>query len=397
MDTTTVISSRPRPPATPELPHARVIILSGLAGAIVLSGAISTQTYLSMLGHGHSYRSTLAWQLSIWSLWALAAPLVLRKGGQLAVERDPARDISKQAALLGIGLITAHLAFAAWMALLFQPYEPNIESGFVEAFARQFSVLPVDLLVYGAMVLIGWTLTVSRAARRLEVRESRLEAELARAQLDALRLEIQPHFLFNTLNAIGALVRLQATDRALEMLVGLSELMRSTLDRTGEQLCTLEAELDFTKRYVDLQLARFGERLLVDYRVEPSTLELQVPTFALQPLVENALRHGLGVQSRRCRLEIGTSIEQATLHVWVRDDGVGLPPGFDITRDAGTGLANIRSRLERLHGAEGRLELHSMPGGGTEARLVVPALAVSAEIVGEGSARDAADAKAAIA
>jgi two-component system, LytTR family, sensor kinase len=397
MDTTTVISSRPRPHPAPELPRARVIILSGLAGAIVLSGAISTQTYLSMLGHGHSYQATLAWQLSIWSLWALAAPLALRKGGQLAVQRDRSGAIWKQVVLFGVALIAAHLVFSAWMALLFQPYEPNIESGFVEAFTRQLSVLPVDLLVYVALVLIGWTLTVSRAARRLEVRESRLEAELARAQLDALRLEIQPHFLFNTLNAIGALVRLQATDRALEMLVGLSELMRSTLDRSGEQLCTLGAELDFTKRYVDLQLARFGDRLQVDYRVEPSTVGLQVPTFALQPLVENALRHGLGVQSRRCRLEIGAAVEQSALHLWVRDDGVGLPPGFDIIRDAGTGLANIRSRLERLHGADGRLDLRSVEGGGTEARLVVPAVAASVELLGTTSGSDAPAKRTAIA
>jgi two-component system, LytTR family, sensor kinase len=376
MDTTTVISSRPRPQAAPELPRARVIILAGLAGALALSGAISTQTYLSMLGHGHSYRATLAWQLSIWIVWALAAPVVIRKAGQLAAARDRSRTLWKQIALLGAVLITAHLAFAAWMALLFQPYEPNIESGYVEALGRQFSVLPVDLLVYGALILVGWTLTVSRAARRLEVRESRLEAELARAELDALRLEIQPHFLFNTLNAIAALVRLKAADRALEMLVGLSELMRTTLDRSGEQMCTLEAELDFTKRYVDLQVARFGDRLQVEYRVEPSAYGLQVPTFALQPLVENALRHGLGAQARGCRIEIGASIDRSSLHLWVRDDGVGLPAGFDITRDAGTGLANIRSRLERLHGADARLELRTAAGGGTEALLVVPAVAV---------------------
>jgi two-component sensor histidine kinase len=373
--------------AAPELPRARWILLAGLAAALAMSAAISTQTYLSMLGHGHSYRATLAWQASIWSVWALAAPLVVRLAGRLAVDRHQLPAIWRRLALLGVALIGVHIAFAAWMALLFQPYEPIIESGYAEALGRQLSVLPVDLLVYGAMVLIGWALAVSRAARRLEVRESRLEAELARAQLDALRLEIQPHFLFNTLNAIAALVRMQATDRALEMLVGLSELMRSTLDRSGEQQCTLEAELDFTRRYVDLQLARFGDRLTVDYRVDVTAAGLQVPTFALQPLVENAIRHGLGAQARNCRIEIGASVERSALHLWVRDDGRGLPPGFDIARDAGTGLGNVRSRLERLHGDEGRLDLRSAPGGGTEARLVVPAVVAPAASAGDAAPR----------
>jgi len=112
--------------------------------------------------------------------------------------------------------------------------------------------------------------------------------------------------------------------------------------------------------------------LQVDYRVDPAAVQLQVPTFALQPLVENALRHGLGAQSRRCRIEIGASIENSSLHLWVRDDGIGLPSGFDITRDAGTGLANIRSRLERLHGADGHLALQAIPAGGTEARVRLP-------------------------
>jgi hypothetical protein len=362
----------------------------GLLGAVILGAAISAQTYLSMLGHGHSFAGILTWQVSSWSVWAVVAPFVVREAGRLkaAPTSEPGRlkaPTSELRArtwgwlgLIGIVLVALHVAVAAQMALWFQPYVPVVAASYGDAVVRQLSVLPVDVLVYAMLVFVGWALAVSRSARRLEVRESRLEAELARAQLEALRLEIQPHFLFNTLNAISALIRSRSNDRALEMLVGLSELMRGTLERSSEQLCPLDAELDFTRRYVDLQLARFGDRLRVDYLVDADARRLAVPTFVLQPLVENAIRHGMGRQARPCRIEVGAAIEPGQLRLWVRDDGVGLKPGFDIGRDARTGIGNTRSRLERLYGAAARLDLSAGPTGGTVARIVLPVSAAAA-------------------
>jgi hypothetical protein len=349
----------------------------GLIAAAILGAAISAQTYLSMLGHGHSFAGILTWQVSSWGVWAVVAPFVVREAGLLASNRSRSARTWSRLGTIGVALVALHVALAAQMALWFQPYVPVIAAGYADAVVRQLSVLPVDLLVYASLVFIGWALAVSRSARRLEVRESRLEAELAKAQLDALRLEIQPHFLFNTLNAIAALIRVRSNDRALEMLVGLSDLMRGTLERSSEQLCPLEAELDFTRRYVDLQLARFADRLRVDYAIDAGARRLNVPTFVLQPLVENAIRHGMGRQTRSCHIEIGARIEQDVLHLWVRDDGVGLAPGFDIVRDARTGLGNTRSRLERLYGPAGRLELTAGVAGGAVARVVVPVSAAA--------------------
>ena len=153
--------------------------------------------------------------------------------------------------------------------------------------------LPVDLLVYGLLLVIGASLAVCERARSLELRESRLEADLVRAQLDALRLEIEPHFLFNTLNSIAALIRSRAGDRALSMLLGLSELLRAAVDGRRQQTTTLAEEAAFVKRYVELQRARFSDRLEVRYSISSESERCAVPAFLLQPVVENAFRHGV--------------------------------------------------------------------------------------------------------
>lgn len=355
----------------PEPVAARWIVALALVGAVMLSVAITAQTYLSMLGHGHSFLGILGWQLSCWSVWALAAPAIVRQAARLANGGDGARTWARLAAS-GALFAAVHVAVAAQLSLWFQPYVPVVARSFRESATHQLSVLPVDAIVFGVLVLSGWALAAAQTARRLALRESQLEAELARAQLEALRLEIQPHFLFNTLNAIAALIRLKVNDRALDMLVGLSELMRATLDRTGEQECTLDAELDFTRRYADLQAARFGDRLEVVYQIDPACAGVRVPTFILQPLVENAIRHGAARQSARCRIEIAASLHGDGVHLQVSDDGAGLPPGFDVSRHAGTGLRNLRSRLARLYGQAGRLDVRRRDGSGTVVEIVVP-------------------------
>lgn len=339
-----------------------------------IGAAITGHTYLSMLGHGHSLAGMLIWQIGSWSFWGLAAPFVVGlTAGMRRSGCTSARCAVVKLGALGLLLVPLHILFASQLALWVQPFVPMVIMGIGEMFQAQLATfLPVDILAYATLVLVGWAMAESLAKRQLELRESRLEAELAKARLEALRLEIQPHFLFNTLNTIAALVRLRSNDAALEMVVGLGDLMRQTLDRANDQQVSLASELDFTKRYVDLQRARFGERLDVEYRVPEACRDVLVPTFILQPLVENALRHGMGPRAQQCRLEIGAELADAHLHVWVSDDGVGLIPGFDLQRDARTGLGNTRSRLERLYGASARVTIERQPGGGTRASLLVP-------------------------
>ncbi len=350
------------------------VLQVGAVTAALVAVTVSGQTYLSMLSHGHSLWRILIWQLSAWSLWALMALPIVRMGASLSAGEGRGAGRLAGVAAVGLVAVAGHLAVAAQFAVWLQPFAPVVLYTYRQAFLQQFaSMLVTDVLAYLALLLIGSAVAASDRARQLAVRESRLEAELAQAHLEALRLEIQPHFLFNTLNSIAALIRLKSNDKALEMLVGLSELMRSTLDRNGAHVVPLSAEVDLVRRYIDLQRSRFSDRLRVDYAIDPSCETVDVPAFLLQPLVENALRHGMARRVGPCHIEIAATRDAGELRVVVTDDGVGLPAGFELERHAGTGLRNISRRLDQLYGSGAALGITPGSSGGARIEITIPA------------------------
>lgn len=353
--------------------YGRSVLLVAFGSAGVIALAVSAQTYLSMLGHGHSFARVLAWQCGCWGFWAVVAPWILRRASDLGDSSVLWWRRLRLAALIGILAIGGHIVVAAYLMVWLQPYLPYVTQGIRDALVEQaLTLVPVDLLVYAVLLLVGCTAALYHRARELELRESRLEADLARAQLDALRLEIEPHFLFNTLNSIASLIRIRAGDRALSMLVGLSELMRLTVDGTRAHTTTLASEIAFVRRYIDLQRIRFGDRLEVAYAIAAEAEPYSVPTLLLQPIVENAFRHGLAKRSGPCRLDLSASVAPGTLHVQIRDNGAGLPAGFTLKEQVGTGLRNTCSRLEHLYAGTAHFELESPADGGTIAHIRVP-------------------------
>jgi len=351
------------------------ISLVAAAAAVFLSLVSASQTYLSMLDHGHSFMRIFAWQLGCWGPWAIVAPWLVRVSGRFSIPK-----------LIGVGVLltVAQIVVAAQITVWLRPYQPVVLYSYVQSLNLLWPVrIVIDPLAYGLLIVGGKAFAVYERANRLALRESQLEAEVAKARLDALSLEIQPHFLFNTLNSIAALIRTHDNRGALSMLVGLSDLMRSTLDRSGGQLAPLGDEVALVRRYVDIQRARFGDRLDVNYRVETRCERVEVPTFLLQPLVENAMRHGLAAEARTCHIEIGAASNDGLgVRVWVSDDGRGLPPDFDLKRHAGTGLRNTSSRLNRLYGAAAQLTVKANASGGTTVELTLPGTPVG-ELVGE--------------
>jgi signal transduction histidine kinase len=357
-------TDRPLPPIS-----NRTVAIVATVAASVLALIIASQTYLSMLSHGHSFVRLFVWQFLSFSFWALLAPWIVamaQRRGYLAL------------AALALALSAAHLLIAAELIRWLQPLQP-IQT--YDTFGQALSAtMPYQVLSNPIICLVlivgGRAMGAYERARQLQLRESQLESELAKAQLDALRLEIEPHFLFNTLNSIAALIRINDNAAALSMLLRLSELMRSTLDRTAGHFTPLSDELGIVTRYVDLHRERFGDRLNVVYSVDDSCGSVPVPSFLLQPLVENALRHGLGPSARQGRLEIGAAASAAgTMTLWVSDDGRGLPPGFDATAHTGTGLRNVRARLARIYGNQARFTLTRDQAGLTRAEIVLPAAA----------------------
>ncbi len=217
--------------------------------------------------------------------------------------------------------------------------------------------------------LIWWWRRPHDAPREGELAASRLESQLAQANLRMLKMQLHPHFLFNTLNAISSLMHsdVEAADR---MIVRLSDLLRMALEKDDRHQVPLESELDFLHRYLAIEQIRFRDRLKVDIDVEPVCLPAQVPRLILQPLVENAIRHGIAMRSAAGRLAIRARRRGARLELSVADDGPGLPPNRPLR--PGVGLANTQARLAQLYGGDGSLELVDGEGGGFEVVVEIP-------------------------
>jgi two-component sensor histidine kinase len=230
-----------------------------------------------------------------------------------------------------------------------------------------FAKFQLYLLLYWMLVGISRGLDYYQKFRERELRTSQLEAQLATAQLQVLKMQLQPHFLFNTLHAISALIH-QDVELAEKMIARLGELLRTTLDNAGMQEVTLRQELEFIKPYLEIEQARLGPRLSIRFDIDPSVMDACVPNLLLQPLVENAIRHGLAPRAAPGRIEISASREQDWLHVTVRDNGRGLSSNYS----EGVGVSNTRARLRGLYGAAHRFDLRNHPDGGLQVTVIVP-------------------------
>jgi signal transduction histidine kinase len=336
--------------------------------------AVVTLVYSSHLYVFHNLRgerTTWAFQLAEafadFAVWAALTPLVLALAGRFPVgrERWPAAVAVHFAASLLVSLVQVFFHAVVDLGLVHGNLTgPQLADTFRTLFARTYHF---GLLVY-------WTIAAARWAvehyKDQQVRASRLEARLAEARLEALKMQLQPHFLFNTLHAISALMHrdVAAADR---MIARLSELLRLSLDAGGAQEVSLASELELLETYVEIERIRFEDRLTVELRVAPEAREARVPNLLLQPLVENSVRHGVSRRRGPGRIEISAERSGATLELAVRDDGVGLGdsgrPG-----GGGIGLSNTRARLAQLYGDAHRFDLRDAPGGGVEVSIAIP-------------------------
>jgi sensor histidine kinase YesM len=226
-----------------------------------------------------------------------------------------------------------------------------------------------NLLVFTAIAVVAHAIDLYNRYRERERRALQLETQLTRAQLEALKNQLHPHFLFNTLNTISALLHrdVEAADRVVSRL---GDLLRLSLQE-GEQEVTLAQELAFLQHYIDIQHTRFQDRLTVEQRVEPGLLDALVPSLILQPLVENAVRHAIEPRSTPGRIAISARRSNGRITLEVADNGPGMMPGTP-GGCAGIGLANTRARLEQLYGAEHRFTLANRDEGGVLVRLEFP-------------------------
>lgn len=281
-------------------------------------------------------------------------------------ERRDARTVGAHLAMLLLFTIGGGMMMGWFEWLL--PWHPPapLAATLRDAPMRYFGV---DTLIYFMVVAIVLTAAYATESRERSVRAARLQAQLAEAQLHALGAQLQPHFLFNTLHVISALVR-HDPRRAEQLIARMSELLREMLDNSDRMEYALQDELAFLEKYVDIQEARFGPRLRVTFEAAPETLGARVPRLVLQPLVENAIRHGIARRSAPGSVVISASCARDVLTLVVRDDGVGIPAG-GIARE-GVGLATTRARLAQLYGDAQSLIIAPAADGGTICTISIP-------------------------
>ncbi len=348
----------------------RVAVVAALCA--FLAALFASQIYLGMLAHGHDWWRLFAWQAGSWSLWGLLAPAVLRLGRGLRLDRGRRLRHAFAHAGIAVGVALAHVVPVTWLTQWVEPYRPVVSGlGFGEQYLELvYSWFPVNVLVYCGILGASYAWHYYHRLQEREVRASQLEARLARAELQALKLQLHPHFLFNALHAVAGLVREGEERAAVKMLTGLGELLRYVIDTAERQLVPLAEELAFVERYLEIQQARFPDRLRVEIDAGPDTIGIEVPSLVLQPLVENALEHGLAGRAGQGKVRIEARRESGRLRVRVEDDGPG--PGGGPERQ-GLGLENTRSRLRELYAESAALVLREGARGGAVAELNLPA------------------------
>ena len=229
------------------------------------------------------------------------------------------------------------------------------------------------MILYLGVLLAAYAMDNFRRYQEQELRASALSAELAQAQLAALRAQLHPHFLFNALNAAVGLVRTREPEEGVRVLTHLSELLRHLLQDVASQEIPLHEELALLDRYLAIERARFGERLTTSVGATDGLATALVPSLVLQPLVENAVRHAVARREAPVHVRIDVFAESSDrLHLRVTDDGPGLPVGWTLDRATGVGLKNTRARLAALYGEDGRLEVEGTNGGGVQADITIP-------------------------
>ncbi len=333
--------------------------------------SFASQFYLSSSKAGLqvSWGQAVSWSLGDWYVWAvLSWPIV-----------HLARRFRFDAPAWGRNVLI-HLVASALCSVLYillRALLGQLQSGISGepvSFGEAFGPLVVktfhlNLLIYWVIVSVSHAFGYYRQYQERALRAADLEKRLAQARLQALQMQLNPHFLFNTLNAVASLMHkdLAAADRMLTRLAGL---LRYALDSTEAHEVPLRKELAFLEGYLDIERTRFGPRLSVTMDIDPQTLDLLVPNLLLQPLVENAIKHGLEQRAKPGLIELRVRRQDGALVLEVRDNGPGLTP--DKAQRQGIGLSNTRARLQQLYGSAHRFELGNSPEGGLRVAVVIP-------------------------
>jgi sensor histidine kinase YesM len=354
----------------------KALIFFGIWTLYGLFFALQAYINSAYTGRNISFVRTLTLWLSCGYVWALLTPFVIKLAGRFPLEKGNLLRGLLIHSFAGVVFSFTHLAVYVFL-----------RQWLLDDFSKPFSPLQsfqnVLIADFHANLLLYWTVVGlwhgydyyrrfrerERRAAQLEVEAAVLEKQLAQSQLDALRMQLHPHFLFNTLNSISVLMR-DDTQAANRMLLRLSELLRVALKSESKQEIPLREELEFLGSYLEIEQTRFQDRLTVNFDIEKDTLDAYVPNLILQPIVENAIRHGIAPRAEAGLIQIQARRENGSVELCVKDNGAGLSETEGI--ESGIGLSNTRKRLEKLYGERYGFEISSPSTGGLQVRLKIP-------------------------
>ena len=336
--------------------------LLAFAGWTFVAFFFASQTYLTYKSSGGSAPLGLILKVALadWYLWALLAPLIVWLARRVPLERD---HWVRGAAVHLAGSVGC--ALGVWWLTNF---DRHLLLGLPNR-VRLVYVFHQNLIIYWLLVAATMGYRYYWRYREGELRTAQLSAQLAQAQLQALRMQLHPHFLFNTLNAISTLVH-KDPETADRMIARLSDLLRLTLENVGVQEVRLAQELEFLERYLDIERTRFADRLDIRMQIDPETLDARAPYLILQPLVENAIRHGIAPRATPGHIEVTARRRDGMLVLSVQDDGPGIAATESLKN--GVGISSTKARLERLYGTAHRFELNNVAAGGLVVTLELP-------------------------
>jgi len=346
--------------------RAKVVILIW-AGASLLFTAL-----LEISDFGHKPLGFALYVNAVhFALWALTVPLLAK-----CSRRFPLKDIRRirnvAIRLILVAVLAMLVAFALW-AIVFATWFPyRADYPTLQATLRfgLFLSLPNEILIGIVLVTALETRQVLKDLQAERIRAMDLERQLAVSRLEALRMQLHPHFLFNTLHAVAGLTD-EDPATARRMVIALGDLLRSTLEDTGDRMRTLAEELEYSDLYLGIEKLRLGDRLVLNYDLEPSSARALVPPFLLQPLFENAIRHGASRITGPCEIRFCASRRGDTLDIAIRSDGPQRDPNSGVP-PFGVGLTNTTDRLRIQYGDRQTFQYFDRPEGGVEIRIAIP-------------------------
>jgi sensor histidine kinase YesM len=349
----------------------RWLWIAAMWGAGALFEASQSVLFMRAIGRQHAW--LIFWtEVASWLPWALATPLIIGLARRYEIIRS---TTMQTAAVHFAAFATISLVAEAWFAVLqvlFNPWDYPQQPTFLDTWRTSllFQVLTY-LIVYALILTVTYVMDARERMARQTTETARLSEELSKSQLAALRQQMEPHFMFNTLHSITGLVRDYKNDAAVSMIVGLSEFLRRASEDSHRAEVTLAEEVEYLQRYLDIQKVRFGERLQISTDIPAELLRARVPNLLLQPLVENAIKHGIAKRAAGGSVRVAGSHQNGKLCLSVYNDGPDVPADWPVTR-TGVGIHNLRTRLQILHGSESELQLGHTDTGGVEVVVRLP-------------------------